>query len=162
MALRLAAVQWSLAKIAYLPVVRLSAMAFFAGLYVIGPTACFWTVERLEVFNLLTYGGVEMLSYPMHIYGAWLRRLFTWIVPAAWWSTIPRCYLLGKPDPFGLPRVLSFLAPAAGFGVLAVAFSFLAHSACATTRARGHDRRRGPCAPAMPLKASAAWLSHDR
>ena len=73
-AVRLAGVHWTVMKLAYLPLVVLSAMAFFAGIYVIGSTGCFWTVERLEVFNLFTYGGVEMLSYPMHIYGQGLRR----------------------------------------------------------------------------------------
>jgi ABC-2 type transport system permease protein len=36
----------------------------------------------------------------------------------------PALFFLGKPDPLGLPPIMQFLAPLAGFGVLAVAFAF--------------------------------------
>jgi ABC-2 type transport system permease protein len=122
--LSLAHIVWTPAKVLYLPVVVLSTIAFFAGLYVIGSTVCFWTIERLEVFNLFTYGGAEMLSYPMSIYNDWLRRFFTYVVPAALVSYYPALYILDKPDPLGLPRAMSFLAPLAGGGLLALAFAF--------------------------------------
>ena len=123
-AVRLADVHWTASE-AGLPATRSAERdGLLRRLYVIGSTACFWTVERLEVFNLFTYGGVEMLSYPMHIYGQWLRLLFTCVVPAALVVYYPALYFLGKPDPFGLPRALSFLAPLAGFGLLAVGFAF--------------------------------------
>jgi ABC-2 type transport system permease protein len=121
---RLAGVEWTLAKAAYLPVVIVSAMAFFGALYVVGSTVCFWTVERLEVFNLFTYGGAEMLSYPMHIYHRWLSRFFTFVVPAAVQVYYPALYFLDKPDPLGLPGFMSFLAPVTGFGCLALSFAF--------------------------------------
>ena len=98
---RLTGVEWTLAKAAYLPVVIVSAMAFFGALYVVGSTVCFWTVERLEVFNLFTYGGAEMLSYPMHIDHRWLTRFFTFVVPAAVQVYYPALYFLDKPDPWG-------------------------------------------------------------
>ncbi|NPV08679.1 MAG: ABC transporter permease [Anaerolineae bacterium] len=121
---RLAGVEWTATKVAYLPVVILSAMAFFAALYVVGSAVCFWTVERLEVFNLFTYGGAEMLSYPMHIYNRWLARFFTFVVPAAVQVYYPALYFLGKPDPLGMPAFVSFLAPVTGFGCLALSFAF--------------------------------------
>lgn len=121
---RLAGADWTLSKLAYLPVVVLSAMAFFAGLYVVGSTVCFWTIERLEVFNLLTYGGAEMLSYPMHIYHPWLNRFFTFVIPAALQVYYPALYFLGKPDLTGMPGFMSFLAPFTGFGCLALSFAF--------------------------------------
>lgn len=121
---RLAGLEWTWAKLAYLPVVMVSAMAFFASLYVVGSTVCFWTVERLEVFNLFTYGGAEMLSYPMHIYNRWLARFFTFVVPAAVQVYYPALYFLDKPDPLGMPGFVSFLAPLTGFGCLALSFAF--------------------------------------
>jgi ABC-2 type transport system permease protein len=124
LALHLAPVAWTPAKLLYLPIVLISTVAFFGGIFVIGATLCFWTVERIEAINIFTYGGTEMMSYPMHIYGDWLRRFFTFVVPAALVSYYPALYFLDKPDPFGLPRLLSFLAPVAGFGVLALAFAF--------------------------------------
>jgi len=120
----LAGIHWTLAKLLYLPIVSISIGAFFAGIYVVGSTACFWTVDRLEVFNLFSYGGVEMLSYPMSIYNDWLRRFFTYVVPAAIVAYYPALYFLDKPDPLGAPRLVSFLAPLAGGGTLALSFIF--------------------------------------
>ena len=122
--LHLTPIAWSAAKLLYLPIVGLSALAFFAAIDITGSTACFWTVERLEVFNLFSYGGAAMLSFPMHIYHVWLRRFFTFVVPAALVVYYPALFLLDKPDPFGLPRLLSFLAPLAGLGTLAAACAF--------------------------------------
>jgi ABC-2 type transport system permease protein len=83
---------------------------FFSALFVIGATYCFWTVESLEVMNVLTYGGTEMSSYPMHIYQDWLRRFFTFIVPMAFVNYYPALYLLEKPDPMGLPTWVTWLS----------------------------------------------------
>jgi ABC-2 type transport system permease protein len=123
-ALRLAHVTWTFAKLLYLPIVIVSSIAFFGGIFIIGATICFWTVQSIEAVNIFTYGGGEMMSYPMHIYGDWLRTFFTFVVPTALLSYYPALYFLDKPDPLGLPRFMSFLSPIAGFGVLALAFAF--------------------------------------
>lgn len=117
-------VHWTAGKLLYLPVVYLSGVAFFGGLFVVGATICFWTVQSIEAINIFTYGGVTMLSYPMHIYAEWMRRVFTFVIPAALIIYYPALYFLDKPDPLGLPPVMPFLAPLAGFGVLAAAFAF--------------------------------------
>lgn len=122
--LRLADVHWTAAKLLYLPVVSISISAFFAGLYVIGSTVCFWTIDRLELFNLFTYGGAEMLSYPMSIYSTWMRRFFTFVVPASLVGYYPALYFLDKPDPLGMTAVAAFVAPVAGGGILALSFAF--------------------------------------
>ncbi|MEP7199657.1 MAG: ABC-2 family transporter protein [Chloroflexota bacterium] len=114
---------WTPDKLLYLPLVWISTVAFFGGLFVVGATLCFWTVESIEVINIFTYGGTTMMSYPMHIYEDWLRRFFLFIVPAGFMVYYPALYFLGKPDPLGLPSFAPFLAPLAGFGTLAVAFA---------------------------------------
>jgi ABC-2 type transport system permease protein len=122
--LSLTPITWTTGKLLYLPLVFISVVIFFGGLFVIGATTCFWTVEPLEAINIFTYGGSAMLAYPMHIYGDWFRRFFTFVVPGALLIYYPALYFLGKPDPFGLPTLMRFLAPLAGFGVLAAAFGF--------------------------------------
>jgi ABC-2 type transport system permease protein len=117
-------VRWTVARAAYLPVVVASIAAFFSGLFIIGSTTTFWTVQRLEVINVFTYGGSEMMAYPMHIYAGWMRRFFTYVVPAIFVSYCPALYLLDKPDPLGMPSWTAFVAPPAGFGTLAVALAF--------------------------------------
>jgi ABC-2 type transport system permease protein len=68
LALALVDIQWTPAKLLYLPLVVLSLVCFFGGLFIIGATITFWTVESIEVINIFTYGGSELMSYPMHIY----------------------------------------------------------------------------------------------
>jgi len=118
-AVTLTDVRWTPLKLAYLPVVLTSLVCFFGGLFIIGSTITFWTIESIEVVNIFTYGGSELMSYPMHIYQEWMRRFFTYIVPAIFLNYYPALFILDKPDPFGLPPFAPFLAPAAGFGVLA-------------------------------------------
>lgn len=123
-ALALADVRWSLVKVAYLPVVMASQVCFFGGLFVIGSTITFWTVQSIEVVNIFTYGGSEMMSYPMHIYKDWMRHVFTFVVPAIFLNYYPALFFLDKADPFNLPTFVPFLAPVVGPGVLAVALIF--------------------------------------
>ncbi len=115
---------WTPGKIAYLPFVLFGMLAFFGGLFIIGATITFWTIESIEVVNIFTYGTSELISYPMHIYPTWLRSLFTFIIPAGLLNYYPALYFLDKPDPFGLPGFTRFVAPLAGMAVLAVALAF--------------------------------------
>jgi len=117
-------INWTTGKLLYLPVIILGQVSFFGGLFMIGSTITFWTVESIEIINIFTYGGSFMISYPMHIYQDWLRRFFTYLIPAAFLNYYPALYYLDKPDPFQLPAFTPFLAPMAGFGVFLMALAF--------------------------------------
>jgi ABC-2 type transport system permease protein len=123
-ALNLTTVHWTSAKIFYLPLVILGITFFFGSLFMVGSTLTFWTVESLEVINIFTYGGSFMISHPMHIYPNWLRRIFTYVIPAAFLNYYPALYFLDKPDPFNLPSSASFTAPLAGFIFIVMATVF--------------------------------------
>jgi len=124
LALSLVNARWTMVKIAYLPLVFAGQVAFFGGLFIIGSTTTFWTVQRLEVLNIFTYGGTEMMSYPMSIYHKSMRRFFTYVVPAIFLNYYPALYFLDKPDPFHMPPFVSFLAPVVGWGTFALALAF--------------------------------------
>jgi ABC-2 type transport system permease protein len=115
-------IAWTPLKLAYLPLVFASAVAFYGALFVAGATLSFWTTEALEIVNVFTYGGTTMASYPMNIYTDWLRRIFTYVIPTALIIYYPALFFFDLPDPAGLPVWASFLAPLAGFGLLALAF----------------------------------------
>jgi ABC-2 type transport system permease protein len=117
-------IHWTMVKVLYLPVVLTSLIAFFGGLFIIGATISFWTLESIEIVNIFTYGGTEMISYPMTIYPEWLRDIFSYILPAIFLNYYPALYFLGKSDPFHFPAFAPFLSPLAGFGVLTVALMF--------------------------------------
>lgn len=117
-------IQWTAGKILLIPVVILSQVISMGALFLIGSTITFWTVERIEAMNILTYGGVELMTYPMSIYPGWILRLFTYAVPLIFLNYYPALYILGKPDPLGFPAFAPFLAPlvAIGMGTAALLF----------------------------------------
>jgi ABC-2 type transport system permease protein len=118
------AIHWTLCKLLFLPVMVLGLVLFFGGLFIAGATITFWTIDSIEIVNIFTYGGAEMLSYPMHIYPDWLRRFFTYILPAIFLNYYPTLYILDKPDPLGLPPWAAFFSPVAGLALILAAFAF--------------------------------------
>lgn len=59
-------------------------------------TLCFWTVESLELANVLTDGSREMAQYPLNIYEKGIIRFFTFIIPFGYVSYLPLLSILGK------------------------------------------------------------------
>jgi ABC-2 type transport system permease protein len=101
-----------------------SQVVFFGALFITGATLTFWTIQPIEAMNVLTYGGNEMISYPMNIYQDWMRRFFTFIVPAIFLNYTPMLYILGKPDPLHLPAFTAFLSPLVAILGMILAISF--------------------------------------
>jgi ABC-2 type transport system permease protein len=124
LALNLNPVVWTVGKVLYLPLVILGMILFFGGLFIVGATFSFWTVESIEAMNILTYGGAELISYPMSIYQEWMRRLFTFVIPAIFLNYYPALYFLDKPDPLGFPAFAPFLSPIAGGVIFLAALAF--------------------------------------
>lgn len=113
-------IDWSLADTALAAFAVAGGMALFAGLLILQATLAFWTVESLEVANVLTYGGVQAAHYPLSIYAAWFRRFLTFVVPIACVAYFPVVAILDRPDPLGSPAWFAPIAPLAGFAFLAV------------------------------------------
>ena len=112
--------QWSVTKVVVLLIGIFSGSIIFLSVMLLGATICFWTIETTELLNMLTYGGREMLSYPLTIYNTVMQRIFLFIVPLAFGSYVPTCYVLGRPLPFGIPAEIAFVAP-----LIACAFAFI-------------------------------------
>lgn len=91
----------------------------FAGLFVLQATVAFWTVESLELFAIVTYGGVETAQYPPSIYPEGFRRFFTWVIPLAFLSYVPGLVIMGRPERFG-PEWLAWISPLFGVAFLRV------------------------------------------
>ncbi|GAC1354383.1 MAG: ABC transporter permease [Ktedonobacteraceae bacterium] len=107
----LPSLHWTLSKVVLLVIGIISGAIIFVSILLLGATLCFWTVETTELTNILTYGGREMLSYPITIYNQTLQRFFLFIIPLAFGSYVPVCYILGHALPFGLPAGVAFGAP---------------------------------------------------
>jgi len=52
----------------------------------------------------------NLSSFPFTIFGTFIRRFFTFVVPAAFVAYLPTLALLGRSDPAGLPTWLSWSA----------------------------------------------------
>ncbi len=115
---------WTPDKVIVLLLGIVSGVIIFISILLIGATICFWSVETTELTNLLFYGGREMLSYPMSIYDQLLQRFFLFVVPIAFSSYVPACYILGRPLPFGLPAAVAFASPLAALFFALVARIF--------------------------------------
>jgi viologen exporter family transport system permease protein len=112
---------WTVSKLVILLLGVVSGALVFIAILLLGATLCFWTIQTTELTNILTYGGREMLSYPLTIYNQGLQGFFLFVVPLAFGTYIPTCYLLGIPLPFGLPAEIAFGAP-----FVALAFALIA------------------------------------
>ena len=85
----------------------------FGGIIVLQATSTFWTIESLEIWNSITFGGVTIAQYPLDIYQKPLRYLFTYLVPLVAMSYWPCAYLLGRGH---APVWLSWTSPLVGLG----------------------------------------------
>jgi len=110
-ALSVVDVEWTVARVALLVVAPLAGAVIFSCLFVAANSVAFWIIEGTEISNAVTYGSSTLTSYPITIYGRWLRRLLAYVVPAAFVSYFPVLALLGKPDPLGLPEFLQWSTP---------------------------------------------------
>lgn len=97
-AISYAAITWSALKIITVMLMIFCGVFIFSGVFILGATVCFWTVEGLEFINIFTDGGRELSSYPLTIYSKWLRRFFTFIIPFGCFNYLPLLYITGRAD----------------------------------------------------------------
>lgn len=111
---------WGAGEWTLMALTILGGACLFASLIVLQATACFWTTESLEIWNSITYGGVQLIQYPLDIYERPLRFFFMYIVPLAAMNYWPCSYLLGRGY---VGAWLSWLSP--GIGLACFLLSFL-------------------------------------
>jgi viologen exporter family transport system permease protein len=119
---RSAGIEWSAMDVVLALWAVAGGVALFCGILVFQGTVSFWTIESLELANVLTYGGVQAAQFPLSVYTAWFRGFLTFVVPLACVAYFPIVTLLGRADPLGTPAWLGYLSPVAGFMFLALAF----------------------------------------
>ena len=85
---------WTWDKILALTLMILCGTVIFFALFIIYAALSFFTIEGLEVMNILTYGGREFGRYPYSIYGKGVLRFLTFVVPLALFQYYPLLYIL--------------------------------------------------------------------
>jgi ABC-2 type transport system permease protein len=114
-------VDWTPSRVVVAVLMVVSSGVIFFGLFVAFSCVQFWTTDSSEFANAFTYGGNTITQYPLSIYPAELTKSLTFLLPIAFVNWYPCLYLLGVPDPFGLPSWLQLCSPVAAAVVLAVA-----------------------------------------
>jgi ABC-2 type transport system permease protein len=104
-------IDWTTGRLIHLPITILSAAMLFLALFTFEATICFWTTQSTEAVNAFTYGGTTLAQYPLHVFDAWLRRLFLWFIPLGFTIYLPSLYLLDKSDPLEMPVFTHYIAP---------------------------------------------------
>ncbi|MFF9482629.1 ABC transporter permease [Streptomyces sp. NPDC014733] len=105
-------VAWSAGRVLMVPVMVLTGTAIFGAVFTAGAAFQFWAQDAAEVQNSFTYGGKAMLQYPPTVFAQDLVRGVVFIVPLAFVNWVPALWLLGRPEPLGLPWWVAFLGPA--------------------------------------------------
>ena len=117
MAVSRSGISWTIPKIFTLVMMILGGAAVFTGVFILGATVCFFTIEGIEVINIFTDGGRELASYPLPVYGKWITRFFTFIIPFGCMNYLPLLYITGRAESAAYPAwpVLYMLMPFLGF-----------------------------------------------
>lgn len=114
-------VHWTAANVAAVPVAIASGTLIFGAIWVLTSSLAFWTVETQEIASSFTYGGNTLASYPVDLFGTWLRRAVVFVVPIASVAYLPAAKLFGKPLPYGLPGWVGWSGPVVAVVLVALA-----------------------------------------
>ncbi len=104
-------VDWTPAKVLWLPVMLLSGAAIFGAIWTLGGAFQFVAQDAAEVQNSFTFGGNLLLQYPPTIFVREIVQGVTFVVPLAFVNWLPVLWLLGRDDPLGLPEWVNFCSP---------------------------------------------------
>ena len=115
LAVRWMGLEWTVPKALTLAAMVIGGTCIFIGVFILGATVCFFTVEGLEFINIFTDGARELASYPLTIFNQWMRRFFTFILPFGCINYLPLMYLTGRAERYA---ALYMLTPLLGIAFL--------------------------------------------
>ena len=108
-----ASIPWTPARVVLLAETVAGATVLFLALFIATAAVTFWTVQSLELFDIVTYGALNAGSYPATVYQRFVRRFLLYIVPICTVTYFPVAALLGRPDPLGTPLWFGWVGPLA-------------------------------------------------
>lgn len=115
---------WTVGKILLLGYTLPCGILFFGGLYILQSSLAIKSVQSLEFMNVLTYGGVQSIQYPLSIYTRFFRRFFTFVIPLGCVTYYPSLIILGKSDSLISWSGFGWISPLAGVVFFSLSFLF--------------------------------------
>lgn len=91
-------IAWNFNKIIVLSLMISSSIILFFAIFLISASYCFFTIQGLEVRNLIADGGKHMAQYPIGIFRKGFVVFFTFIIPYGLVNYYPLLYFIGKID----------------------------------------------------------------
>ena len=89
---------WTWMRVVTVIFMLIGGTLLFISFFVLQAAFTFFTLEGIEVFNVLTYGAKEHGKYPIDIYGKKMMRFCTYVIPYTLIQYYPLQYLLGRSD----------------------------------------------------------------
>jgi len=89
-------VDWNFLTAMILVLMIIGGTFLFIGLYMLGASFCFFTIEDTSILNALTYGAKEHGKYPIDVYGKGVLRFCTFVIPYTLVQYYPLQFLLGR------------------------------------------------------------------
>ena len=89
-------VNWSILKVICFILMIIGGIFLFASLYILFAGICFFTLDGLELMNILTDGAREYGKYPLSIYGKNVLKFTTYFIPYALFQYYPFLYLIDR------------------------------------------------------------------
>lgn len=91
-------IKWTIFKVITLILMIASGTFIFTGVFILGATLSFWTIQGIEVVNIFTDGGRDLAQYPLNIYKDWARKFFTFILPFGCVNYLPLMFILDRAN----------------------------------------------------------------
>lgn len=87
---------WTIDKMAAVIFMVFGVVLLYTGLFLLGASISFFTIEDGGFLNVLIYGGNTHGKYPVDIYGRRMLKFCTYVIPYALVQYYPLQYLLGR------------------------------------------------------------------
>ncbi len=91
-------INWNILKVITLFLMLISSIVIFFGIFLISAAYCFFSIQGLEIRNVLTDGGKHMAQYPIGVFKKGFIYFFTFIIPYAYVNYYPLLYVIGKTN----------------------------------------------------------------
>lgn len=87
---------WSFDKILVAAGMIMAGFCVFSGFFIIYAVFSFWTIDGMEIMNIVTHGTKELARVPLNVYDSGFIKFFIYIIPLGSANFLPLMYLTDR------------------------------------------------------------------